>query len=93
MEVVDKINNKCGVFHLCAERAAAFNRYHQYYEQIKIKRVLVFRDKPLYGGGHGMLYGTCREFLIALNFENRHLDFMLDFAKRETITLEEHTPY
>ena len=94
--VADKINevaiNKCGVFHLCAERAAAFNMY-QYSGQTKMKRVLAFRDKPPYGGGSGMPCGACREFLMELNPENRHLEFMLDFEKRETITLGELMPY
>lgn len=96
LEVADKINevdiNKCGVFHLFAERAAAFNMY-QYSGQTKMKRVLAFRDKPSYGGGSGMPCGACREFLMELNLENRHLEFMLDFEKRETITLGELMPY
>lgn len=37
--------------------------------------------------------GPCREFLMELNPENRHLEFMLDFEKRETITLGELMPY
>ena len=82
----------CGVFHLCAERAAAFNMY-QYSGQTKMKRVLAFRDKPPYGGCSGMPCGACREFLMELNPENRHLEFMLDFEKRETITLGELMPY
>ena len=96
MEVADKINevdiNKSGVFHLCAERVAAFNMY-QCSGQTKMKRVLAFRDKPPYGGGSGMPCGACREFLMELNPENRHLEFMLDFEKRETITLGELMPY
>lgn len=46
-----------------------------------MKRVLAFRDKPPYGGGYGMPCGACREFLMELNPENRHLEFMLDFEK------------
>lgn len=34
-----------GVFHLCAERAAAFNMY-QLSGQTTIKRMIAFRDKP-----------------------------------------------
>ena len=58
-----------------------------------MKRVLAFRDKPPYGGGSGMPCGACREFLMELNPESRHLEFMLDFEKRETITLGELMPY
>lgn len=91
MEVADKINevaiNKCGVFHLCAERAAAFNMY-QYSGQTKMKRVLAFRDKPPYGGGSGMPCGACREFLMELNPENRHLEFMLDFENEKRLLWE-----
>ena len=36
----------CGVFHLCAERAALFNMY-QFSGQTKVKKVLAFRDKHL----------------------------------------------
>lgn len=35
----------CGVFHLCAERAALFNMY-QASGQTKVKRILAFRDRP-----------------------------------------------
>ena len=38
----------CGVFHLCAERAALFNMY-QFSGQTKVKKILAFRDKPPYG--------------------------------------------
>ena len=34
-----------GVFHLCAERAAAFNMFQQS-GQTTIKRIIAFRDKP-----------------------------------------------
>ena len=35
----------CGVFHLCAERAALFNMY-QFSGQTKVKKVLAFREQP-----------------------------------------------
>ena len=55
----------CGVFHLCAERAALFNMYQQS-GQTKVKRIIAFRDKPPYGEGSGMPCGACREFLLEL---------------------------
>ena len=81
----------CGVFHLCAERAALFNMY-QKSGQTKVKRIIAFRDKPPYGEGSGMPCGACREFLLELNAENRHLEFMVDYESRKTITLGELMP-
>ena len=43
----------CGVFHLCAERAAFFNMYQET-GQTKVKRIIVFRDQPPHGGPSGM---------------------------------------
>ena len=54
----------CGVFHLCAERAALFNMYQQS-GQTKVKRIIAFRDKPPYVEGSGMPCGACREFLMS----------------------------
>lgn len=81
----------CGVFHLCAERAALFNMY-QKSGQTKVKRIIAFRDKPPYGESSGMPCGACREFLLELNAENRHLEFMVDYESRKTITLGELMP-
>ena len=39
----------CGVFHLCAERAALFNMYQET-GQTKVKRIIAFRDQPPHGG-------------------------------------------
>lgn len=63
-----------GVFHLCAERAAAFNMYQES-GQPRIRRIIAFRDKPPYGDGSGMPCGACREFLIQLNSENTKTEF------------------
>ncbi|VEE21938.1 cytidine/deoxycytidylate deaminase family protein, putative [Streptococcus equinus] len=76
-----------GVFHLCAERAAAFNMFQQ-----TIKRIIAFRDKAPNGGGSGMPCGACREFLMQLSSKNKDLEFMIDYDKRETITLGELMP-
>lgn len=80
----------CGVFHLCAERAAAFNMY-QLSKQTKIKRIITFRNEPPHGVG-GMPCGACREFLLELNSENSQIEFMVNYEKREVITLEELLP-
>jgi len=77
----------CGVFHLCAERAALFNMY-QFSGQTKVKKILAFRDKPPYGEGLGMPCGACREFLLELNAENKEAEFMMDYETRKTITGE-----
>lgn len=82
----------CGVFHLCAERAALFNMY-QASGQTKVKRILAFRDQPPMGGSSGMPCGACREFIMELNPENAQTEFMMDYAKRETITIAELMPY
>ena len=49
----------CGVFHLCAERAALFNMYQES-GQTKVKRIIAFRDQPPHGGPSGMPCGDCR---------------------------------
>ena len=36
--------------------------------------------------------GACREFLLELDAENRHLEFMVDYESRKTITLGELMP-
>lgn len=80
-----------GVFHLCAERSAAFNMF-QASGQTAIKRIIAFRDKAPFGEGSGMPCGACREFLMQLSPENKHTEFMVDFDKRETITIGELMP-
>ncbi len=82
----------CGTMELCAERTAALNMYLQS-GQTKIKRLLAFRDRPPYGGGSGMPCGSCREFLMELNYENRFMEILLDYETREVITLKELMPY
>lgn len=80
-----------GVFHLCAERAAAFNMFQQS-GQTAIKRIIAFRDQAPNGGGSGMPCGACREFLMQLSSENKQTEIMVDFASRETITLDQLMP-
>ena len=82
----------CGdVVTLCAERVAALNMYVNSGQTV-IKRLIAFRDKPPYGGGSGMPCGACREFLMQLSYQNRKMEIMVDYAKRETFTLEELLP-
>lgn len=85
------IESCCGVVNLCAERVAAVNMYVNS-GQTKIKRLIAFRNKPPYGGGSGMPCGACREFLYQLNEENENMEIMVDYEKRETITLKELIP-
>ena len=81
----------CGVFHLCAERAALFNMYQET-GQTKVRRIIAFRDQPPHGGPSGMPCGACREFLMELHPDNRNLEFMVDYETRQTITLGELLP-
>ena len=60
--------------------------------QTTIKRIIAFRDKAPNGGGSGMPCGACREFLMQLSPKNKDLEFMIDYDKRETITLGELMP-
>ena len=85
------IESCCGVMDLCAERVAALNMYVNS-GQTKIKRIITFRDKPPYGGGSGMPCGARREFLMQLNKDNRNTEIMVDYEKRETVTLGELMP-
>ncbi|CAK1238077.1 cytidine deaminase family protein [Fructobacillus fructosus] len=80
-----------GVFHLCAERAAAFNMF-QSSGQTKIKRIMTFRDHvPV--KGDSMPCGACREFLLQLDVANSDIEFMVDYQKRSTVTLAELMPH
>lgn len=75
-----------GVFHLCAERAAAFNMY-QLSQQTTIKRMITFREEAPKGIS-GMPCGACREFLMQLHPGNANIDIMVDYNRRETTKLE-----
>lgn len=85
------IESCCDVVTLCAERVAALNMYVNSGQTV-IKRLIAFRDKPPYGGGSGMPCGACREFLMQLSIENKDMEIMVDYDKRETITLGELVP-
>lgn len=82
----------CGVFHLCAERAALFNMY-QATGQTQVRRILAFRDRPPYGGGSGMPCGACREFLLELNDANQDAEVLVNYETRETVRLGDLMPH
>ncbi len=85
------VESCCGVLDLCAERVAALNMYVNSGQTV-VKRLIVFRDKPPYGGGSGMPCGACREFFMQLNLRNRDMEIMVDYDARQTVTLGELTP-
>ena len=68
-----------------------FNMYQET-GQTKVKRIIAFRDQPPHGGPSGMPCGACREFLMELHPDNRHLEFMVDYETRQTVTLGELLP-
>ena len=80
-----------GVMNLCAERVAGLNMYMQS-GQTKVRRMIAFRDKPPCGECSGMPCGACREFFYQLNEENEDMEILVDYAKRETVTLRELLP-
>ncbi len=85
------IESCSGVMNLCAERVAALNMYVNSGQTV-IKRLIAFRDSPPHGEGSGMPCGACREFLMQLSSENRNTEIMVDYEKREIITLQELIP-
>ena len=85
------IESCSGVMNLCAERVAALNMYVNSGQTV-IKRLIAFRDAPPNGGGSGMPCGACREFLLQLSLKNKDTEIMVDYEKRETVTLGELMP-
>ena len=81
----------CGVFHLCAERAASSTCINN--QDKPRSSALLLSRQASYGEGSGMPCGACREFLLELDAENRHLEFMVDYESRKTITLGELMPF
>ncbi len=84
-----------GVINLCAERVAALNMYVNSGQTV-IKRMIAFRDAPpseeCYGEGSGMPCGACREFFMQLSLKNKDMEIMVDYEKREIVTLKELMP-
>ena len=85
------IESCSGVMNLCAERVAALNMYVNS-GQTRIKRLIAFRDSAPDGDCSGLPCGACREFLYQLDEENENMEIMVDFDKRETVTLRELLP-
>ena len=85
------IESCSGVMNLCAERVAALNMYVNSGQTV-VKRLIAFRDKAPFGEGSGMPCGACREFFMQLAKENRDMEIMVDFEKRETVRLKELIP-
>ena len=85
------IESCSGVMNLCAERVAALNMYANSGQTV-IKRMMAFRADAPSGGGTGMPCGACREFLMQLSYQNKDMEIMVDYEKRETVTLEELLP-
>ena len=77
------IESCSGVMNLCAERVAALNMYVNSGQTV-VKRLIAFRDKAP--------CGACREFFMQLAEENRDMEIMVDFEKREIIRLKELMP-
>ena len=76
---------------ICADRLAALNMYANS-GQTKMKRFIAFRDSAPNGGGSGMPCGACQEFFYQLNEANEDMEIMVDYEKRETVTLKELMP-
>lgn len=85
------VESCCGVLDLCAERVAALNMYVNSGET-QIRRLVVFRDRPPFGGDSGMPCGACREFLMQLDVRNRDAEILTNFDTRETVRLGELIP-
>ena len=85
------IESCSGVLDLCAERVAALNMYMSSGQTV-VKRLIAFRDKAPYSEGSGMPCGACREFFMQLNLKNKDMEIMVDYGKREVITLEKLIP-
>lgn len=79
-----------GVINLCAERVAALNMYMSSGQTV-VKRLIAFMDKPPEENG-GMPCGACREFFMQLNIKNEDMEIMVDYEKRQTVTLKEILP-
>ncbi len=85
------IEGASGVIQLCAERCAALNMYIQS-GQTRVKRVVCVLEGPPHGGGSGSPCGACREFFMQLDARNRDMEILVDYEKREIVTLKDIYP-
>ena len=83
------IESCCGVMNICADRLAALNMYANS-GQTRMKRFIAFRDSAPNGGGSGMPCGACQELFYQLNEANEDMEIMVDYEKRETVTVNHH---
>lgn len=60
--------------------------------QTVIKRMIAFRDKAPSDKASGMPCGACREFLMQLSLQNKDMEIMVDYEKREVVKLEKLLP-
>lgn len=74
-----------GVLDLCAERVAALNMYVNSGQTV-VKRLIAF------GSTSAVPCGACREFFMQLNLRNKDMEIMVDYEKREIVTLEQLIP-
>ena len=84
------VEGASGVINLCAERVAALRMYAEEGETV-VKRMIAFTSEPPKENG-GMPCGACREFFMQLNYENRNIEIMKDYEKRETVLLKDLIP-
>ena len=84
------IEGASGVINLCAERVAALNMYLNENNMV-VRRMVAFRAEAPKNNG-GMPCGACREFFMQSAYENREMEILTDFEKRQTIKLKSLIP-
>ncbi|GEO68277.1 cytidine deaminase family protein [Levilactobacillus acidifarinae] len=84
------VESACGALNLCAERVALLDMF-THGGETQVQRIISFRDAAPSGVG-GMPCGVCREALLEFNPANRNTQIMVDYATRQTITLDELMP-
>ena len=75
-----------GVFHLCTLNRRSSSTCINNQDKLSPSALLLFETSLLMEKSSGMPCGACREFLRELDAENRHLEFMVDYESRKTIT-------
>lgn len=85
------IESCSGVMNLCAERVAALNMYVSS-GQTRVKRLIAFRDQPPLWRGQRHALRSLREFFYQLNEANEQMEILVDYEKREIVTLKELMP-